>query len=340
MRQTIWILLALLLAGCSQDTQPEIYVFKGRAQGTTMQVNYVATEELDIEDEVADLLNQFDESLSLWRESSLIKKVNQSEDSLVPIPVEDRYFVPVFDASIKIRQITNGAFDPTVYPLVKAWGFGAVSPLSDSIPDVTRIMQEHHIGERCHIAEAGPRRMISRPTGMQFDYNGIAQGYSVDLLAQLIEEKGIENYMVEIGGELFAQGLRPDGGAWRVGVETPESTVEKPEFQQAIELRGKAIATSGSYRKFQERDGKRYSHCIDPRTGYPVEHSLLSVTVIASDCMHADAYATAFMVMGVEETMKKLSGPLGEQLEVLMIYFENGENQVIGTGRFASEALD
>ncbi len=329
----LFILFLTLLTLLSCSTSPRAHHLKGEAQGTTFSIKYYGDGAADYSEEIAEILTDFDKSLSLWRKDSFLSEVNANSDSVLRIPSEDAYFIPVFEASVEVFRKSKGAFDPSVYPLVRAWGFGAIPPDSDSIPDVDSLKIIHHIGGlQARIGEIGPDRVLKRPAGMQLDFNGIAQGYSVDVLGAFLESKGMSNYMVEIGGELLAKGARPEGIGWTIGIDKPQDGPR--ELIDTLTISNAAIATSGSYRKYKERDGKRYSHCIDPRSGYPVEHTLLSVTVLAPTCMEADAYATAFMVLGVEESLKKLNGPFGKKLEVMMIYDDQGENKIVGTGRF------
>jgi thiamine biosynthesis lipoprotein len=322
---------SLLLGGCSP--QEQAHHLRGEAQGTTFSIKYHGEGADDYSSDIATILTDFDKSLSLWREDSFLSQVNADIDSIIRIPPEDLYFIPVLQASQTIHRESRGAFDPSVYPLVRAWGFGAIPPDSDSIPDVISLQKEHHIGGlNVLIKEIGPNMTLLRPAQMELDFNGIAQGYSVDVIGDFLESNGIGDYMVEIGGELLAKGSRPDGDGWSIGIDRPQDGPR--ELIDTLTLYDAAVATSGSYRKYKERDGKRYSHCIDPRTGYPVDHTLLSVTVIAPTCMEADAYATAFMVMGVEESLERLKRGLGKKLEVMMIYDDQGENRIVGTGRF------
>ena len=332
MRGLLFVLgICLVLISC--QVSPEFHHLRGEAQGTTFSIKYHGVGADDYSDEIAEILTDFDKSLSLWRKDSFLTLCNANPDSVIRIPPKDDYFIPVFEASKEVHRKTKGAFDPSVYPLVRAWGFGAIPPDSESIPDVLSLKKVHHIDQlRALVKEIGPDRTLLRPSGMQLDFNGIAQGYSVDVIGAFLEAQGLKDYLVEIGGELLAKGSRPQGHGWSIGIDRPTDGAR--ELIDTLTIVDAAIATSGSYRKFKERDGKRYSHCIDPRTGYPVDHTLLSVTVIASTCMEADAYATAFMVMGVEETLDRLKGALGNKLEVMMIYDERGVNRTVGTGRF------
>lgn len=334
MRNQIALLLfaGVLTGSCIQGVDEDFHIV-GNAQGTTFSIRYYGESAEDYSDDVASILTDFDKSLSLWRDDSFISKINRSNDSIVQIPGNDEFFIPVIEASSRIHRQTNGAFDPSIYPLVRAWGFGAIPPDSDSIPNVDSLLSRHSIGTwGMNVAAIGPDKALMKPVYTELDFNGIAQGYSVDVLGEFLESKGVKNYMVEIGGELIAKGIKKDGSLWTIGIDKP--TDGEREMIETMELKDAAVATSGSYRKYKERNGKRYSHCIDPRTGYPVDHTLLSVTVVAPTCIEADAYATGFMVMGVEKTLSRLEKGLGSKIEVLMIYDDGGENKMIGTGRF------
>jgi thiamine biosynthesis lipoprotein len=206
------------------------------------------------------------------------------------------------DRSREIAALTGGAFDPTVMPLVRAWGFG---PDNAYVPKVGKLDSLRRLVgmEQVLVEEngAGKRRYQKAQSGVQLDFNAIAQGYTVDLLCQLLDGQGVENYFVEVGGEVRTKGRNAAGDVWTVGVEKPIDIVGISELASLIAISDLAAATSGNYRKFYEKDGLRYSHTIDPATGKPVRHNLLSTTVLAADGATADAFATAFMVMGLEK---------------------------------------
>lgn len=320
----------LFLSACTVKN-PDSFVLTGKAQGTTFQIKYHGEQAVDLSAEVQDVLEAVDVSLNLWRGDSFISKVNAAKDSVNIIPAEDDYFAELTRMSKEVHHRTRGAFNPSVYPLVKAWGFGAISPDSDSIPDVEGILKGHSIqGFPVVIASIGPDEALMKPPNMELDYNAIAQGYTVDLICRLLEEKGVKDYLVEVGGELRAGGSREDGSHWVVAVEKPEDGARS--VLESLELVDAAMATSGNYRKYVVREGKRYSHTIDPVSGYPVTHTLLSATVITSTCALADAYATSLMVMGVE---RGLEFARAQKLEVLLVFSEGEGYQMTGTGRFA-----
>lgn len=264
----------------------------GRVFGTLYGITYQNNE--DIQSEIEEELHRFDMSLNPFNESSIISKLNRNEEVEV-----DTFFQNVFYRAQEISEETNGAFDGTIAPLANAWGFGFKkgdfpdSLMIDSLLELTnyrRISLENN-----RLKKEDQRIMVS--------YSAIAKGYATDVIARFLDRKGIKNYMVDIGGEEVLKGVNPRGVNWRVGINKPDEDVlsQNQEVQMILQLTDCGIATSGNYRNFYYKDGKRYAHTIDPRTGYPVQHTILSATVIAKDCMSADAYATAFMVMGFEE---------------------------------------
>lgn len=233
----------------------------------------------------------------------------------------DYHFDQVFDKSKELYKMSGGAFDPTVMPLVNAWGFGFekkddVTPsLIDSLLPLIGFDKVKYKNEE----------IIKDMPDIMLDFSAIAKGYGVDVLAEMLEEKGVKNYMVEIGGELRVKGHNPSQQDWQIGIEKPMEG--KRELKSTIGLNNHAVATSGNYRNFYYKDGKRYAHTINPQTGYPVSHNLLSTTVIAKDCITADAYATAFMVLGLEESIK-----LSNQVPGILVYFiYEDENRQINT---------
>jgi thiamine biosynthesis lipoprotein len=239
-------------------------------------------------------LDEFDQSASLWVEGSLLSRINQNDPAVKP----DKYLIDLFGQSRRISEDTDGAFDITVGPLVKVWGFWFKEPIKVNQHIVDSLLPL--VDYRGIRIENG--RIIKKNQDVMFDFNAIAQGYSVDLMGGFLEKNGIENYLIDIGGEVFGRGHKPDGSPWMVGIERPGKDADSErQLSATIAVSNIAVATSGNYRKFYEVDGVRYSHTIDPKTGYPVNHSLLSATVVADSAAIADGYATAFMVMGVEK---------------------------------------
>lgn len=286
--------------------------------GTTYNITYQCADDhkADIEKVLADV----DASLSPFNDTSIITHVNRNEDVVL-----DDFFLDVFRLALRINEDTEGAFDITVAPLVNAWGFGfknGVNPdekVIDSLRQVVGFQKVRLEGDK--IVKTDPRVML--------DCSAIAKGYGVDVVANLLRKYGIKNFMVEIGGEVVTSGINPDRLPWRIGVTKPtdDSLSINNELQTIINVTDKAMATSGNYRNFYYKGGRKYAHTIDPKTGYPVQHSILSATVIADDCATADAYATSFMVLGLEKSKKVL-----ERHPEMMVYFiysdEKSQNQV------------
>ena len=281
---TVWILI--------RNNNAPYQSINGLVFGTVYNITYQY--DGDLKNEIEAELKRFDNSLSPFNDSSVISQVNRNEEI-----VTDSFFQTCFNRSIEISKETKGAFDITVAPLANAWGFGFKqgafpnSLMIDSLLQITGYDKVKLIDGK--VVKTDPRIMLS--------CSAVAKGYSVDVVARLLDSKGIKNYMIDIGGEIVARGKNLRGGLWRIGINKPidDSLSVNQEIQTILELTDVGLATSGNYRNYYYKDGKKYAHTIDPRTGYPVQHNILSSTVIAEDCMTADALATAFMVMGLED---------------------------------------
>ena len=270
---------------------------KGMIFGTVYHVTYQNSDNLN--DQIVTELNKVDSSLSMFNKQSVITKVNNNQDIEV-----DQMFGDVFTLARTVSADTDGAFDITVAPLVNAWGFGFKSgnmPSRHTIDSLRTFVGYKRVElHDSRIVKADPRVML--------DCSAIAKGYGCDVVAELLRRKGIDNFMVEIGGEVVTSGISEKRVPWKIGVTKPsdDSLSVNNELQTVLNITDKAMATSGNYRNFYYKNGKKYAHTIDPATGYPVQHSLLSATVISDRCAKADAYATAFMVMGLEKAKKVL----------------------------------
>ena len=296
-----------LLAGCTRPT--EIAQFGGNTWGTTYQVTYVPVRSSTdaLAHDVKVLLSSINQSLSTYLETSVISRINASMDTAAWHPI-DPHFAIVFSRSRTIYDETKGAFNPAVGPLVRAWGFGADGPKALPDKDTIQALLEV-VSFDAFDLQVSPPAVRKRLAGAQLDFNAIAEGYAVDAIAALLDQDGIRNYLVEIGGEVRARGQHPKGRGWRVGIARPtDNAAASGEIQSVISLENAALATSGNYRKYRVQDGKTFGHILNPRTGYPEQNSLLSVSVLAGDAATADAYATAFMVMGLDEAMHFVEG--------------------------------
>jgi FAD:protein FMN transferase len=308
------LFIAALAFGCQEKIKQTI---EGRAQGTTYQITFVARDGVVVKREIDSVLRGLDASLSTYDSQSIISRVNRNDTSVVL----DQYFLDVFEKSVEVSELTGGLFDIAVAPLVNAYGFGPAKRSRIDSPAIDSLRK--FVGYRNVTLNERSRIVKTRPE-ITLDFNAIAQGYSVDVIASYLEKKGVNDFLVELGGEVTAKGKKAPDSIWTVGIDKPE---EDPMFerglQAALPLNDMSMATSGNYRKFYEENGKRYAHIINPLTGYTQRHDLLSATVFAKDCMTADAYATAFMVMGREQTIDFLSKNQQLGLAVYLIY-DNG----------------
>jgi thiamine biosynthesis lipoprotein len=288
------LLVSLVVIAFSCQAPPKKVAFQGQAQGTYYAVTYFDSKERNLQVQIDSILRAFDMSVSIWKPESIISKVNRGDSSAKA----DAWFREIFSLSVDVARKTDGAFDFTIGPLVNAWGFGFKGKMK---MDSTLVDSLRQLVDYTKVRLEGDK-VYKENENMQFDFNAIAQGYAVDVLGAFLETRGINNYLVDIGGEVLGKGSKPDGQAWLVGIENPAAdSLSERSVNTRIRLENKAVATSGNYRKYYEKDGLRYSHTIDPENGYPVRHNLLSVSVLADDCASADAYATAFMVMGFEK---------------------------------------
>lgn len=290
----------------------------GNIQGTTYHITYEDRPGRDLKPRIELLLNKFDLSLSSYHEQSIISRINRNE----PHVKLDKYFRKVYHKAEEVYHISGGAFDITVGPLVRAWGFGPETKISADSSKIDSILQ--FIGMDKISLEGN--MIIKQNPHIKLDVNAIAQGYSVDIVAEFLERKGIPNYMVEIGGEVITKGVNDKGEIWKIGIDKPfdNNMIPGQNLQAIISLKNMALATSGNYRKFYEKDGLKYSHSINPKTGYPVLSRLLSATVMTGDCMTADAYATAFMIMGLEKSIILLSNQ--DTLNAFLVYSDENGN--------------
>ena len=296
--------------------------YQGKAQGTTYQITTIVTQgEASFEEEIDSIFRAVDNSMNPWYQNSIISQLNAGDTSVRVDPL----FVEVFNKAKEIHRETGHRFDPTVGALVNAYGFGPTGPTWPDSAQVDSMMQ--YIGMDNVRIEKG--KVPTDPYGVVFDFNAIAQGYTVDLLAEFLESRGVNDYLVEVGGELRAKGVNAEGRVWQVGIDKPIKEREKDTFQAVVALSGRSLATSGNYRKFRvdEETGQKYVHTIDPLSGYPVQQALLSTTVVADKAMDADGYATAFMVMGVDAAIEFVEAR--NDLDALFVYSDSGGEQKI-----------
>lgn len=281
-------------------------------------ITYESPDSVNLKPDVDSLLKVFDMSFSIYEPESLISKINRNEFVEV-----DKHFTDVFNTAKNVWKESGGYFDITVMPLVDAWGFGPGEKADIDSQVIDSLLQ--FVGmEKVNIE--GNKVRKAHPY-LRLDMNAIAKGYAVDVVCGYFDSLGIKNYMVEIGGELKSKGINPSGSTWKIGVDKPsfDNVMSGQQLQVILQISNLALATSGNYRRYYEEDGVKYAHSISPMTGYPVRHSLLSVTIVAKDCKTADAWATACMVMGLDKSIETLEKK--KDLEAYMIYSDE-------TGRY------
>ena len=290
----IAIAMIFLLIPFNKKEQPYT-TNQGKVFGTFYNIIYQQPQGKNLNDSIIKAFQEFDASLSTFNPTSTISKINRNESDST-----DYFFRKMYEEAQRVSSLTNGAFDITVAPLVNTWGFGfkqEVFPTQTTIDSILQYVGYKKISLKNNFLQKQDSRI-------QIDASAIAKGFSVDIVANLLEKNGCENFLVDIGGEIVAKGKNPKGEKWTIGINKPtESPIQTGEIQSVLYSNDIAMATSGNYRQFYYKDGKKYAHTIDPKTGQPVQHQLLSATIVAPTCMTADAFATACMVMGTEKSI-------------------------------------
>ncbi len=315
------LLVVLFLTACQPPKKSEYFKISGFAQGTTYNITYENSKNEDYSKAIDSLLKAFDKSCSMYDSTSIISRINKND----PTVEADDWFIDVFKKSAEVSAISDGALDITIGPVVRAWGFGTEPIAKHDKTYIDSLLQ--YVGMDKVKLEG--RKVIKKYPGVSLDVNAVAQGYSVDVVSQFFEDKGIKNYLVEIGGEVHCKGTNAKNNVWRVGIDKPTDGNMTPggELQAIIELNNKSLTTAGNYRKFFVENGVKYGHTIDPKTGFPAKNTLLSATVVCNDAMTADAWDTAFMVLGLEKSKELLKNLPG--IDVYFIYSnEHGEYEV------------
>lgn len=333
----VFAFIALFFVQCKNDdstqTAQEAYVkIQGETMGTTYNVTYKDLQQRNLKASIDSLLRVINDEVSTYIPTATISQFNQTQDSYNlgidsaaiidqqasgAVYEKRQHFTSNYFKAREVFVESDGYFDPTVMPLVNYWGFGytpkktisdADSVVVDSLLDFVGMNKVHYVGEE----------LTKDLFGVQLDFSALAKGYGVDAIGLFLERKGIQDYMVEIGGEVRSRGKNNRGEVWSIGINTPQETADLNDLEAVLLLENKSVATSGNYRNFYEVEGKKYSHTINPKTGFPERNTLLSASVLADDCMTADAYATAFMAMGVEKAFAKVQSM--DELEAYFIY--------------------
>lgn len=316
MRSVFFGLLVIIAFSCSSPEIQRIHL-QGKAQGTYYSIMYFDPQGINYQEEIDSLLDAYNKSVSLYDTSSVISRLNRNETDTV-----DEIFIANYRVALQVAEQSAGYFDFTVGQLVSTWGFGLKNRDSISSGRIDSLLKTVGYNK----VKLSGNRIEKEESGTWIDFNAIAQGYSVDLVGRFLESKGIERYLVDIGGEVLARGRKEKGEKWSVGIELPQDNPHPTErtVQTIASIEDMALATSGNYRKFYIREGVKYSHTIDPKTGYPVQHSLLSASVFAPSAAVADAWATAFMVMGTEKAIETLK--MNPELGAYLIYSDDDGN--------------
>jgi thiamine biosynthesis lipoprotein len=301
------LLLALALnCGCNRSREVRL---SGETMGTTYHIRVVAGASYAVEtlrERVAWRLEQINRSMSTFRADSEISRFNALAQGAKPLKVSEDFW-QVLEAAHRVYRLTGGAWDGTVYPLIELWGFTKALPPT-RVPPRDRIRAALSRVGFDHIRLLPGRRLAKQDPRVELDLASIAKGYGVDRIASLMRAEGLSDFLVEIGGEVLASGRRRDGRPWQVGISRPEAGDDPNDLYRVLSLTDRALATSGDYRNFFEIDGRHYSHVMDPRTGYPVDNHVVSVSVVAPTCTLADGLATGIMVMGPQKGIALVNG--------------------------------
>jgi len=314
----------LISFSCFQKSNTlKLYRLSGQTMGTTYNISYFSLKEKAVKKSVDSLLKVINQANSTYISSSTISKFNKHK-STKPFLIDDIHFENVYSKAKEIYRLSDGNFDPTVMPLVNYWGFG---PDKREVSDKKKLKSilKNQIGFSKIIANKNG--IQKKHKGIEIDFSAIAKGYAVDKISDLLSSKNINSHLVEIGGEVVAKGTKANNQNWKLGIDDPNASLQNRKFQSIVALKDKGLATSGNYRNYKMKDGKKVVHTINPKTGYSEISNLLSCSVIANDCETADAFATAFMVMGLKESKKYLMTDK-LNLDVFLIYTDLKTNEI------------
>ena len=329
MKQAITLILSTLIISCTTISADRIHIIKGNAQGSTYGIKYISASDENLKPAIDSILEVIDLSMSTYRPESIISRINRGENVKI-----DSHFENVLLASQAIWQQSQGLFDPTVGILVNAWGFG--KDRNNNKPSNNQIDSlKNFVGfEKISLTE--DKIITKENPNIFFDFNAIAQGYTVDVIADFFKSKHIDNFIIEVGGELFLSGKNTiNNTLWTIGIEDPTLSSEERKLITKVQFENQGLATSGNYRKIwiDSLTGEKFVHSINPKTGKAQQSNLLSATVITNSAMYADGYATMFMVMGLEQSKSFLENR--KDLNVLLIYNnENNQTQTYATEGF------
>ncbi len=321
MKSILFLFSQIIFFNCYSQYEP--ISIEGKAQGTTYHITYYDQLNRNFQPDIETLLQDFDKSVSTYLPTSIISRINANEKEVFV----DKYFIYCFNEAKRIWKETQGAFDPTVYPLVNAYGFGPGKKQKIDKVKIDSIIQ--FVG--FDLVSLKKNKIVKKDSRVGLDFNAFAQGYSVDVVADFLNSKAINAFIVEIGGEVYAKGKKPNGDHWTIGIEKPiENKESQNPLKAIVKLENKGTATSGNYRRFIVEDGIKYVHHIDPKTGYSTKNNLLSASIFSKKCITSDANATGVLVMGFEKAKIYLNKH--PELQAYLIYSDDkGVYQVYQT---------
>lgn len=321
MKKIIYIIvLCCLLTNCNTIEKQQFF---GNTQGSYYSITYFDEQNRDFSREFDSIFKEIESTLSLWDENSIIRRVNRNDTTVVL----NQIFIDNFNYAMRAAELSDGYFDPTIGPLVQAWGFHFKEGM-EMTPEIVDSLKQL-VGYRKIEIENG--KVIKENPNMTLDFNAVAQGYTTDMIGDFLLSKNVNNFLVDVGGEILARGCKPNGELWKVGIEKPAENKDSERIvQEIVELDNRSIVTSGNYRKYVERGGKRYSHSLNPMTGYPAENKLLSATIIADNTAWADCLASICMVVGLEKAIEIVESS-EDDIDAYFIYVdENNEVKELG----------
>jgi len=342
LRLFIILLLAFLWSSC-KESKPPYSVIQGETMGTYYIIKLQTFENELLKTKIDSLLKNFNFSLSTYIKESTISQFNSSDSIYCFESDKDNYFVAVFEKAKEVYGLTDGYFDPTIAPLVNYYGFGysEKKPLEKADTIIIMELLNLLVFDEIELLDSANTKCIKKPhPKMSLDFSAIAKGYGVDIIALFLDAQGIKNYMIEIGGEVRTKGLNDKGNSWIIGINRPEDNASLSAIEVPLQISNKSMATSGNYRNAYEAAGQKFAHIINPKTGLSYQTDILSVTVVADDCMTADAYATAFMTMGLEKSLNLCNNL--KNIEAFFIFDIEGDGQFEyrSTDNFSKYYLD
>ena len=321
MKKIIYIIvLCCLLTNCNRVEKQQFF---GSTQGSYYSITYFDEQNRDFHQDFDSIFKEIENTLSLWDENSIIRRVNRNDTTVVL----NKIFIDNFNYAMRAAELSDGYFDPTVGPLVQAWGFHFKEGM-EMTPEIVDSLKQLVDYRKIKIEN---NKVIKGNQNMTLDFNAVAQGYTTDMIGDFLLSKNVNNFLVDVGGEILARGCKPNGELWKVGIEKPAENKDSERIvQEIVELKDRSIVTSGNYRKYVERGGKRYSHSLNPKTGYPAENRLLSATIICDNTAWADCLASICMVVGLEKAMEIIESS-DDNIDAYFIYVdENNEVKELG----------